>query len=241
MFGVRDPSEQKLDRQERGLVVASLLVIRNGLPRAVFQQKAVVVTEHCVPDRRFDADARRAARDDKIFDPSIPQNPVEVSFEETTITMFWQDDVTLLRRQTWQYFRVPCVFDEDAARPAVRRFGHLAHAKRAVFDPVGRVGTASIREVRSVLHLKIDDGDCGQAGGCQRTHRRGDRPLDRRDVDAGAVEHAALRTEIVLHVDYQQGAFIDVDPNRFRSCLDSDGPIFVVHGHPVRTSAHRWD
>jgi hypothetical protein len=30
---------------KRGLVVAPLLVIRNGLPSAVFQQEAVVVTE----------------------------------------------------------------------------------------------------------------------------------------------------------------------------------------------------
>ena len=59
-------------------------------------------------------------------------------------------------------------------------------------------------------------------GGRHRPHRRGDRPLNGRDVDASTVEHAALGTEIVLHVDHQHGTFTEIDTNRFRFCLYGD-------------------
>ena len=58
-------------------MVAPRLIVCDGLRGAVFQHKAVVVTEHGVSDRRLDTDAGGATGHDKIFDPSIPQDPVE--------------------------------------------------------------------------------------------------------------------------------------------------------------------
>jgi hypothetical protein len=46
------------------------------------------------------------------------------------------------------------------------------------------------------------------------------------DVDAGAVEHAALGAEVVLHVHDQDGAAAGVDPHRLRPGVEGDQAVF---------------
>ena len=50
-------------------------------------------------------------------------------------------------------------------------------------------------------HLEIDDADAGVSRSVQNARGRRDRLLDAGDVDARALEHSALRAEVVLHVD----------------------------------------
>ena len=65
--GVGDPAEHRLQEKERGIVVASGQSLPDRLGRAIGQEHAPEISEHRVPHRRFDADARGAASEDQVL------------------------------------------------------------------------------------------------------------------------------------------------------------------------------
>src|SRR5215831_21016092 len=76
--GVGDPSEYRLQEKERGVVVASRQPLSNRLGRAIRQEQAPEISEHGVPYRRFDADARGTAGEDQVLNEETAQDQLEV-------------------------------------------------------------------------------------------------------------------------------------------------------------------
>src|SRR5919204_91581 len=64
--GIRDPAEEPLDHEQRGLVVRAGEAGADRLGGAVLEHDAGVVPEHRVAERRLNADARGAAGDEQL-------------------------------------------------------------------------------------------------------------------------------------------------------------------------------
>jgi len=83
-----------------------------------------------------------------------------------------------------------------------------------MLDEMRRARGSGVAEIRLVLLSGVEDWKPGGAGVLQDVGDfRDDRP-DGRDVDAGTLEHPAVGTEVVLHVDDDQHGAIEVDVDR---------------------------
>jgi hypothetical protein len=58
-----------------------------------------------------------------------------------------------------------------------------------------------VGEIGAVLHRQIDDRNFRGTRGCQNPSSRLNSSADDGNVNSRPVEHAALRPEVVLHVD----------------------------------------
>jgi len=111
---------------------------------------------------------------------------------------------------------VPRPSHEDPARGAVRCGYLVSHAEWQMLDPVRAIGRPHIGEIRSMLHLQVDDRDPHIARRFENRAGRMRCLRDPADVDAGQLEHAARRTEIVLHVDDHNSRSFRIDEERGR-------------------------
>ena len=230
--GLRDPAELVLDGGQGGLVAD---VGHAGLSRAIGQQETDVIAEHRVAEGGFDANARGASREDQTLDGTPPEDVVEIRFIESAVTLLVKNNVAGLGRQLRHDLRVPGIADENPAALPVRGGYSVAQAQAAMLDPVRSIEVPSIREVRPVAHLKVDDAYAGLPRRGQNAGRGRNGATDGRDIDAGLVEHPAGGTEVILHVDDNNGALHEIDSQRFGLRID-DNLSVSRHRTSLKTS-----
>lgn len=79
VFRRRSPAEQRLNCQQRSVVIASCQTGAYGFRRAIFQEYAGVVSVHGVSDGGLDADAGRAAGDKQMLGADAFEDIFELS------------------------------------------------------------------------------------------------------------------------------------------------------------------
>ena len=82
-----------------------------------------------------------------------------------------------------------------------------------MLDPVRALGWACVGEAGLVLHVEVNDWNLRCSSRIEHRPRRLGGCGDAADVDAGAIEHAAGRGEVVLSVDHdhRDASRIEVD------------------------------
>src|SRR4029079_17793435 len=142
--------------------------------------------------------------------------------------MFVDDEVICLRLELVNNIRIPCVADQNPTLPTVRGMNALPDIQRQLFQAVGRVRSAEVREVWTKSHFEINNFDAGVASRGQHFCDWGDSLSNAGNINASQVERAALSTEIVLHVYHDYRSLFDINRNRFGLCIDSDDPAVRV-------------
>jgi hypothetical protein len=137
-----------------------------------------------------------------------------------------------LRRKLIDDGGVPGVVDQELAgklRPAA----HHAQGKLLVIGGRGRI--AGVAQIRLEGHHQIDDLDAAPAARREEAPVHFDHRSRPGDVEAGEVEHAALRDEGILHVQDDERRAPEIDVDRLRPRLQ--------HGHdaPPGESALRLE
>lgn len=112
------------------------------------------------------------------------------------------NDIAGLRRQLGGECTCSRISDEDSTLGAVGRTNYFSNTKTApqMSQPVRGVNSPASRKVGPERHLEVDDSDSGSSAGGQDSRRWRNGALDHGNVDSAAFEHAALGSEIVLHV-----------------------------------------
>src|SRR5215470_18555699 len=67
-------------------MIASWQISADWLRRAVRQQHTAIVSKHRISNCRIDANARRATREDEVFDPQSAESLVEFRFSSASWT-----------------------------------------------------------------------------------------------------------------------------------------------------------
>ena len=96
-------------------MITSHGLVSDGLPRAVLEQEAHIVSEHCVANCRVHADARCRSSDDQPLDSAPLENGVEISSVESAVPRLVEYGVSSLRHQFVEDVRIPRIPDEDSA------------------------------------------------------------------------------------------------------------------------------
>src|SRR5438132_9016034 len=145
---------------------------------------------------------------------------VELCFEEAAEAMLVEDDVVGFRGELHENVRVPGVAYQDAAFAAARCLHDRSDAHALMPDIVGAVNATYVREVRLEGHLQVDHRNAAEPRRRKHSSSGRDSTLDHRDIDTGPVEHTALRAEVVLHVDNENGTGCYI--NRYGGWLGMD-------------------
>src|SRR6266404_3830126 len=84
------------------------------------------------------------------------------------------------------------------------------------------IGCAQIGKFRAIAHLEINDFQPGLARCWKHFCRRSNNVLRTGNIDASALEHPALGSEIILHVDNNDRASSWIDRDGFWFCIERD-------------------
>src|SRR5450755_269153 len=149
-----------------------------------------------------------------------PEYGVELGFKESAESMLVENDIARFWRELRQDVCVPSVAYQDAAFAATRCLHDRSDTHSLVSDVVGAVLGTCVRKVCVEGHLQVDHRNAVEPSRRKYLSSGLDSTLDHRDVDAGPVEHAAFRAEVVLHIDNENGTGRDIDRHRVRLGLD---------------------
>lgn len=204
--------------------------VPHRLGHTILEQQTRIVSEHRIPDGRFDAYACRASGDHQVLRVQGLENVVQSCFIEAAIASLVDNDVLGLRLEFVHDLGVPGITDQDPAFASIRCAHGLSISHAGGLQPVRRIGRTNVRQIRTKTHLEIDHLDVPMAG-CFEDSRNGcNDSLDRRDVDSGAIEHSALAPEVILHVDDDDYGSRGIDRDRLRRGFDRRfTPVFSSH------------
>ncbi len=132
----REISKQRLDHQERRLMIASRRIITDiadRLSHAVFEEQAGIISEHRVPDGRFHAHAGSASGDHEIAGVQCLEDcyPIRVLIKPTE-TGLVKKNVPRLRLEPIYNLRVPGISNQKSGlqfHPERALRLHIAAAK----------------------------------------------------------------------------------------------------------------
>jgi len=182
---------------------------------AVGEKRALIIPEGRISDRRLDADAGRAAGHNQMPDPAPSQQLVKFGPVEAAEAGLVEDRVGNLRCQPVDDGRPPGIANESTALTAVGRSDNISDLEPIDMEGVVRSARQSeVGQIGQIAHLEIDDLEVTATGRGQDGSGRSNRLSDTGDVDTGAIEHAACRAEIVLHVDDQDGGPREIEFER---------------------------
>src|SRR6266566_3805092 len=105
-----------------------------------------------------------------------------------------------------------------------------------VSQAVRRIGSAQVREIWAKSHFEINNLDTRVASRFQYFCSGADGLSNTRNINSSQVEHAALGTKIVLHVNDDYGTFCDINRGCFGLRINSDTPAVRVLNMCTRLS-----
>ena len=110
-----NPAEEKLEEQERCLVIAPWQVVCDRLGRTIREHHTLVVSEKGVTNRRLDADTGGTASDDQVGNPELFEDRIEVGLHRSRCSgACRQHRIASMRRKLRENVGVPGVADQRA-------------------------------------------------------------------------------------------------------------------------------
>jgi hypothetical protein len=210
-------------------MIAARQAISNRFGGAILEDEATIVTKHGIADGGFNAHACSPSRKNQALDGAASKKLIQIRLVEPAVSVLIENHVAGFGLEFGNYVGVPCIANQNTTCRSMRRRCFLTCAQWQMLKPVGRIRSARVREIGAESHLQIDDKYPGLAcSGQYPTGRRYDGPIPR-DIDPGERHHPAMGSEVVLHVDDDDGGSCRLDHQRLGPSVNSDPFGFRCH------------